>query len=193
MGNEGDTHVRERSHLQGPQLLANPSSLPSSPCLWPFLFNTIARSPLPTSSPSHCLSLSIYLFVYLSVCRSHFLCISFVCATWPNGFALTSMIYFLLQKQRGHAADCKWLVFAAQVAPPSPSCSTCMQSPNHAFYLRCVNLHLKQILKSRYVPVMCFILSLRIVAENRWIEPVIEHWEVPINLSILPSIYIYDK
>lgn len=63
MGNEGDTHVRERSHLQGPQLLAHPSSLPSSPCLWPFLFNTIAPA---ASLSTHCLSLSIYLSICLS-------------------------------------------------------------------------------------------------------------------------------
>ena len=72
MGNEGDTHVRERSHLQGPQLLAHPSSLPSSPCLWPFLFNTIALSPLPSPLPTHCLSLflSIYPSICLTVCLS---------------------------------------------------------------------------------------------------------------------------
>lgn len=68
MGNEGDTHVRERSHLQGPQLLAHPSSLPSSPCLWPFLFNTIAHAPsLPPRPPSVSRSPSIYLSIGLSV------------------------------------------------------------------------------------------------------------------------------
>lgn len=67
MGNEGDTHVRERSHLQGPQLLAHPSSLPSSPCLWPFLFNTIAHSPSPPPCPP---SVSRSLSIYLSICLS---------------------------------------------------------------------------------------------------------------------------
>lgn len=44
MGNEGDTRVSEGSHLQRPQLLAHPSSLPSRSCPWPFLFNTITHS-----------------------------------------------------------------------------------------------------------------------------------------------------
>lgn len=77
MGNEGDTRVSEGSHLQRPQLLAHPSSLPSRWCPWPFLFNTITHS-LSSSlfaPPPHCLSLPIYLFISLSVCPS-ILCIS---------------------------------------------------------------------------------------------------------------------
>lgn len=68
MGNEGDTHVRERSHLQGPQLLAHSSSLPPSSCLWVFLFNTIACSPTLAPQPTLDVCLSVCLFIYISIC-----------------------------------------------------------------------------------------------------------------------------
>lgn len=79
MGNEGDTRVSEGSHLQRPQLLAHPSSLPSRSCPWPFLFNTITHSLsvyLSLCPPHHCLSLPIYLFISPSV-RPSILCISY--------------------------------------------------------------------------------------------------------------------
>lgn len=84
------------AHACGPFYLTLLHSLP--PCL-----PSVSRSaPPPTLTPN--------LYVCPTVCHSHFLCISFVCATRPNGFALASKIYFLLQKQKGHAADCMRLV-----------------------------------------------------------------------------------
>lgn len=73
-----------------------------------------------------------------------------MCATRPNGFALTSKIYFLLQKQKGHAAHCKRLVLLHKYPPPSPppSCSRCRQSHTHAFWSPPGNLIFKTASKS---------------------------------------------
>lgn len=71
MGNEGDTHVSERSHLRGPQLLAHPFSLPSGSCLCPFLFNNTAH----THTFRYPIYLPDYLSVQLSICRSYSICI----------------------------------------------------------------------------------------------------------------------
>lgn len=108
MGNEGDTHVRERSHLQGPQLPTHPSSLPSSPCLCPFLFNTDALSAsLPPYSPPIYLAicLSSYLPGYLFVVHIPY---AYDLIVWLNQMDLPSLKVFFHKKQ----------MIALQMVPP---------------------------------------------------------------------------
>jgi len=127
MGNEGDTHVRERSHLQGPQLLAHPSALPLSSCLCPFLFNTIAlSSSLPPYSPS--IYLSIYLSCYLLVIHIPY---AYNLIVWQNQMDKPSLEIFFCCKQK-NPSDCK-AHFSPQVSSPPPFWKGCTQRYHFAF------------------------------------------------------------
>lgn len=154
MGNEGDTHVRERSHLQGPQLLAHPSSLPSSPSLWPFLFNTVALSASPLA---HCLSRHL---PHRLICTSASLPFSFpmhiirMCdpTKWicPHIKDLYSFffLFFLLEKQKGHAADRMRLVSLCKHPYPNPPSHPVVAGAGKAPPCIFISARLLRILKS---------------------------------------------
>lgn len=90
-------------------------------CLWPFLFNTVALSASP---PAHCLSrhlpqTPIYTSVPLPV--SFPMHIIRMCdpTKWICPHIKDLYIFFLLEKQKGHAADRMRLVSLRKHPPPT--------------------------------------------------------------------------
>lgn len=126
MGNEGDTHVSERSHLRGPQLLAHPSSLPSGSCLCPFLFNNTAHTHLPLPHLSARLSISpaIYLpFIF---------CMHIIWLYGKTKWICHHLKDFSHKKQKRHLViSC--LFCPQREAPPTLHWSRCMQREHFAF------------------------------------------------------------